>query len=40
MSNCFKELCNILQNKNKFGLSALKKKYSSDKYHGVSKFKL
>ena len=40
MSSCFKNLCNVLQNKNKYGLLALKKKYSTEKYHGVSKVKI
>lgn len=40
MSGCFKELCGVLQNKNKYGLTALKNKFNSDKYHYVSKVRL
>ena len=40
MSGCFKELCAVLQNKNKYGLTALKSKFNSEKYHYVSKVRL
>lgn len=38
--NCFKDLASVLANHNKFTLRAIKKKYASEKYYGVSKTQL
>lgn len=40
MANCFKELCSILSQPSKYGLTALSRKYGQPEWHSASKLKL
>jgi len=40
MAECFKDMCIVLQNNNKFELTALRRKYGKNRNHQVAKMKI